>query len=142
MADRKAKVQVWIRRRSPSGGAWQVLLLLTRPDRGGFWQPVTGAVEAGESLTQAALREATEETGIQFIEQPRMLGIEFAFRDRWGNDAQETAFELEAPPDSNIKTDPSEHVESIWLTLEEAAPRLGYPTYAKALELLSKKKNK
>ncbi|MDO4696952.1 MAG: dihydroneopterin triphosphate diphosphatase [Neisseria sp.] len=44
-------------------GAGQVLLL-ERRDRAGFWQSVTGSVEAGEMPSAAALREVYEETGI------------------------------------------------------------------------------
>ena len=138
MADRRAKVQVWIRRPGPQG-FWQVLLLLTRPDRGGFWQPVTGSVETGESLPEAAIREATEETGIHFSAQPRELGVQFTFRDRWEKDSEETAFELEAPADAKVKVDPSEHVDFVWLTSDEAKSRLGYPTYVEALGRLSQK---
>lgn len=40
------------------------LLLKRNPSNGGFWQPVTGYVEPGESLSDAARREVEEETGI------------------------------------------------------------------------------
>ena len=40
------------------------LLLKRIPSRGGFWQPVTGGVNAGEDFTLAAKREVQEETGI------------------------------------------------------------------------------
>jgi 8-oxo-dGTP pyrophosphatase MutT (NUDIX family) len=39
------------------------LLLLESPHRRGIWEPVNGAVEAGETLLAAALREAREEAG-------------------------------------------------------------------------------
>ena len=41
------------------------ILLLERADRPGFWQSVTGSLEAGETPLQAALREVGEETGLQ-----------------------------------------------------------------------------
>ena len=40
------------------------ILLIERADRAGFWQSVTGSIEAGETLSQTALREVQEETGI------------------------------------------------------------------------------
>ena len=43
--------------------AREELLLLESPRRPGWWEPVNGAVEAGETLLEAALREVREETG-------------------------------------------------------------------------------
>jgi len=40
------------------------VLLMERADAPGFWQSVTGSQEAGETLTQTALREVFEETGL------------------------------------------------------------------------------
>ena len=40
------------------------LLLKRIPERGGFWQPVTGGVHEGENLDTAAKRELFEETQI------------------------------------------------------------------------------
>ena len=48
---------------SPLGA--DVLLLKRVPRLGGFWQGVTGAVEPGESLAEAAVRELFEETGFK-----------------------------------------------------------------------------
>lgn len=39
------------------------LLLLSSRRRPGLWEPVNGAVEAGETLLAAALREVHEEAG-------------------------------------------------------------------------------
>ncbi len=43
----------------------RVLLLRRRPERGGFWQTVTGSLEPGESPREAAARELHEETGVR-----------------------------------------------------------------------------
>jgi lipoyl(octanoyl) transferase len=43
----------------------QVLLLRRRPERGGFWQIVTGRLEPGEQPREAAARELFEETGVR-----------------------------------------------------------------------------
>ena len=43
----------------------EYLLLKRLPDRNGFWQPVTGGLEEGETLVEALRREIREETGIK-----------------------------------------------------------------------------
>lgn len=48
-------------------------LLLESPRRVGWWEPVNGAVDDGETLLQAALREAREEAGPEL--QVRPLGV-------------------------------------------------------------------
>ncbi len=52
--------------RTPEG----TYLLLKRIEReGGFWQPVTGFIEPGESPVHAALREVREETGLDLTRE-------------------------------------------------------------------------
>src|SRR5437588_2551793 len=41
----------------------RVLLLHRRPERGNFWQPITGSIEEGELPVDTARRELIEETG-------------------------------------------------------------------------------
>jgi 8-oxo-dGTP pyrophosphatase MutT (NUDIX family) len=54
-------VEVWIAFPRP----WRLLLLRRRPSHGGFWQGVSGRVEAFDaSLEAAARREMREETGL------------------------------------------------------------------------------
>jgi 8-oxo-dGTP pyrophosphatase MutT (NUDIX family) len=48
-------------------------LLLESPRRRGWWEPVNGAVEAGETLLEAALREVREEAGPELRVRP--LGV-------------------------------------------------------------------
>jgi len=49
------------------------LLLLESPLRPGWWEPVNGAVEARETLLEAALREVREEVGADVRVRP--LGV-------------------------------------------------------------------
>ena len=49
------------------------LLLLESPRRQGLWEPVNGAVDDGETLLEAALREVREEAGAGLRARP--LGV-------------------------------------------------------------------
>ena len=49
------------------------LLLLESPRRPGWWEPVNGAVDEGETLLEAALREVREEAGPDLRVRP--LGV-------------------------------------------------------------------
>jgi 8-oxo-dGTP pyrophosphatase MutT (NUDIX family) len=53
--------------------AREELLLLESPRRPGWWEPVNGAVDAGETLVEAALREVREEAGPDLRVRP--LGV-------------------------------------------------------------------
>jgi len=56
-------VQIVVFADGPEGRHY--LLLKRGESQGGFWQPVTGSLEMGETHKQAAVREVREETGIQ-----------------------------------------------------------------------------
>ena len=56
MARLPYQILIYICRR-PTPDTREYLLLKRTAARGGFWQGVTGGVEAGESFTQAAHRE-------------------------------------------------------------------------------------
>lgn len=138
-SDKSLKVQVWIH----SGG--KVLVLRTGPNRGSFWQPVTGHVEPGETLLDAARREAEEETGFHFKATPEPLGYAFDYLGQWGP-ALEHAFSLEAPSKAaergRVKLDSKEHVDSRWVMPEEALKLLKYDSNAEALRRLMRRLEK
>jgi dATP pyrophosphohydrolase len=57
------QVEAIIYRRN--GDEVEYLLLKRTPERSGFWQPVTGGVEEGETRKEALCREISEETGLK-----------------------------------------------------------------------------
>jgi len=123
----KSKVQVWIYRRGAQG--IQVLFLKLIDERGGFWQPVTGGVESGEGLLEAARREAFEETHLSFKGAPLPLEYSIRYPSRWGGEVEEVAFILEADPSAEVVWDSSEHVGFSWVDV-------GAPEWTKWVDLL------
>ena len=135
---KRLKVQVWIH--SGSSRETRVLLLKTRPDRGAFWQPVTGSVEKGETLAAAARREAGEETGLSFSGPLEPLDYSFSY-EKGDHQFEEHAFALRADaigPESDgpVRLDPREHTEYRWLLPDEALAMTRFPSNQKGLRLL------
>jgi lipoyl(octanoyl) transferase len=135
--DRRTVAAVAVR---PGG---EVLLLKRTPKKGGFWQPVTGRIEAGESPETAARREVEEELGTALPVEP--LGYVHAFapdpalsgRDRLEL-LEETAFLARAPAGWDPKLGP-EHSEHAWLPATEALERLPYAGLKRAVRLATRK---
>ncbi len=124
-------VQVVIIRESFHGR--EVLALRRIPARGGFWQPVTGRVEAGESFAETARREVGEELNLHVAPSDiHDLGYchSYALKREWlvnypqgttHND--EAAFAIFIGPEVEIRTDPGEHDAHEWLLPDAAFER-------------------
>ena len=106
----------------------EYLLLKRLPGRNGFWQPVTGGLEEGETRTEALRREIEEETGIKNLIRV-IEGLHyFEFSDP--NLNQEYVYGVEVSPAEDVVLDGKEHSEYRWCGIKDA------------LELLSWKENK
>jgi lipoyl(octanoyl) transferase len=124
----------------PVGADGRVLLLRRTPERGGFWQPVTGRLEAGEAPPEAARRELEEETGARVPVEP--LGYEHAFglepeiSARLGGAlvARETAFAARLPAGFAPRLG-DEHAEWAWFAPAEAAGMLQFAGLRRAVRL-------
>jgi len=121
----------------------RVLLLHRRPERGNFWQPITGGIEDGESPSEAARREVLEETGNPG--EPEEIGITQSFMiesqylsSRFGTPviASEVAFEAALDSRLPIRMDDEEHDEYGWFTFAEAYERIRWTDDREALERL------
>lgn len=126
------KVGVVVFQRGPDRRP-RYLLLQRPPEQGGWWGVVTGSVEQGESLSQAAIREAQEETGITDFRAVMSLGYIHTFHSR-GQTFQEHYYAIEVSPESTVRLS-YEHVAYRWATLEEALPLLRWPHWAEVLRL-------
>ena len=111
--------------------------MIERADRNGFWQSVTGSLDApDEDLALAATREVFEETGIEIDELSAgaLLNMhhqieyeiypEWRFRYAPGITRNiEHWFALKVPDNTPITLSPREHVAYEWLPYEEAAKK-------------------
>lgn len=121
---RTRTVSVTAVRCGPAGP--EVLLLRRIPERGGFWQPVTGRCMPGESAEAAATRELEEETGARLPVRSLSYRHSFAF----GGSVppvlvEEEAFAADWPADLECRAGP-EHDALEWVGIDEALRRLPF----------------
>jgi dATP pyrophosphohydrolase len=122
------------------------VLLIERADRAGFWQSVTGSIDAlDESLELAATRELFEETGIVADGETIVLrdwGVSNIYeiyptwRHRYAPGVTrntEHVFSVCVPRDIPITLSPREHVAHAWLPLLDAADRCFSASNAEAI---------
>ncbi|WP_079417251.1 dihydroneopterin triphosphate diphosphatase [Thiomonas intermedia] len=128
------------------------VLLIERAQQPGFWQSVTGSIDApGESLAATARREVAEETGIHTGTAALPSG---ALRDwhlanvyeiyplwrhrypagTWKN--TEHVFSLEVPAGTAVTLAAREHRAQVWLPWQEAARRCFSASNADAIRQL------
>ena len=110
------------------------VLLLERADRPGFWQSVTGSQNPGETLAQTAQREVGEETGLdagQFKltdwRKQNQYEIYRSWRSRYAPGVThntEHVFSLLLPQVSPITLAEREHLQYVWLPLNDAADKV------------------
>ena len=125
------------------------VLLLERADRPGFWQSVTGSQHAGESLTDTAIREVGEETGIDASRYPleawnlqNVFEIYPIWRHRYAPGVThntEHVFGLSVPRDVEVRVAPREHLQARWLDWREAAELVFSWSNRKAILLLGER---
>jgi lipoyl(octanoyl) transferase len=132
----------------------ELLLLRRVPERGGFWQTLTGKLELGEAPLAAAARELFEETGFApRLEEIRALGYAHAFAldpaflgeaasahrasasQRPPIFCRETAFAWRVEPGEEPRLDRREHEAHRWVALEDALPLLPFAGLRRAARL-------
>jgi len=124
------------------GSDWEYLLLRRVPNRGGFWQGVTGGVEEGEDLAEAARREFIEETGLvpselEKIDYSYTFPVEDRYRHLYTPDVEtiiEYVFVAYVDGQQEPKIDPEEHNEWKWCSVHEALELLTWSENIKALK--------
>ncbi|WP_342381640.1 lipoyl(octanoyl) transferase LipB [Myxococcus stipitatus] len=108
------------------GSEARVLLVRRRPERGGFWQILTGRVESDEAPAQAAARELDEETGLRLPVEDLAYRHAFAVGETLPPVlAEESGFAVHAPPDAQVRLGP-EHDAFEWVDVPTALERLPF----------------
>jgi dATP pyrophosphohydrolase len=125
------------------------VLLIERADRPGFWQSVTGSVDADdEPLDLTARREVQEETGIiagalHDWGLANVYEIYPVWRHRYAGHVThntEHVFGLEVAPGTTVTLNPREHLRHAWLPWRDAADRCFSPSNAEAILLLPRQR--
>lgn len=117
---------------------YKYLMMKRTEDRGGFWQPVTGGVEDGESISEAAIREVFEEAGYKSDEIKNLIDLDYSFQFKLKNKdwwITEYVFGAEVSHPDFIRL-PREHEKVIWCSYEEALKLLKWDTNIETLKLL------
>jgi lipoyl(octanoyl) transferase len=125
----------------PVGADGRVLLLRRSEARGGFWQPVTGRIEAGEAPEAAACRELLEETGADAAVAPLDYRHAFALEPALVRGAppgvlvaEETAFVARLADGFACRIS-DEHAEHAWFERAQAIEKLRFAGLKKAVRL-------
>jgi lipoyl(octanoyl) transferase len=121
----------------------RVLLLHRRPERGNFWQPITGSIEDGESPLDTARREIHEETGHR--SEPEDLDLRQSFmiesqvlESRYPSPivAAESSFVAQLSSHATIHMDADEHDQFGWFSFAQAYEKIRWTDDREALEKL------
>ena len=117
-------------------GKIEYLLLKRLPERNGFWQPMTGGMEEGETREEALRREIMEETGVKNLVAVIEGLYYFEFSDP--NPNQEYVYGVEVSASEEIVFDRREHSEYRWCNFQEALRLLHWKENKAALRRLNK----
>lgn len=127
------------------------VLLLERADKPGFWQSVTGSIEAHDANLQAtAMREVMEETGIDASKHTLtdwQCSNEYEIYPHWRhryapgvshNTEHQFGLMLAAPVPVNLAA--LEHTAYVWVDWQDAIKQVFSWTNVDALERLAERK--
>lgn len=141
MSVRPDLVACWLFRvdAAPDRGL-EILLIRRAPDRmyAGLWQCVTGKLEAGERIADAALREVLEETGLGATDIEAFLETDIV---NWFHESAvdgilcEAVFAARIRPQAEVRVS-HEHDGFRWLSPDDARAIVTWPAYRRAIDFL------
>jgi 8-oxo-dGTP pyrophosphatase MutT (NUDIX family) len=140
MSARPDLVACWLFRLDPDGRP-EILLIRRAPGRmyPGLWQCVTGKLEPGERIADAALREVAEETGLRAADLEAFFETDLV---NWFHEASLDALLCEAVFAARVRADARvvlsfEHDDARWLPVLEAKALVTWPAYERAIDLVA-----
>ena len=136
MSVRPDLVECWVFRVDASGGV-EILLSRRAPQRifPGLWQCVTGGVEPGERIPQAALREVEEETGLGGADIEAFYDLDQVapFYDEGGDAVVVAAIFAVRVRLGAVPRASHEHDAMRWVPADEAPSLAIWPSYAESV---------
>ena len=117
---------------SPPGGSIPEVILVGRA-ADGFWVLPKGTPEQGETHEQAALREVTEETGVQTRIVGKIGSIHYGFTRQGQRYSKEVLYYLMEPVGGDVSLHDDEYDDARWFNLDTAAEHLVYTDEADIL---------
>lgn len=122
-------------------GKLEFLLLKRTKDDDGFWQPVTGHMEVGETIADTLKREVVKETGIHKFKDltEQLYSYEWYSDDQdeaRGEKGRDIVFGAEVRPETEVKLNPKEHDAYEWLSYQDALLRLKWDGNKESLRRL------
>lgn len=125
------------------GDQLEYLLLKRIKSRGSVWQGVTGRVEDGEEISEAARRELVEETSLEpLLVKDLHFSFSYLVKDEWRylfpDDVEKvTVFAFAALMKTNQDPliDPHEHDQWFWCNIEKAMELVDWSDNQAALKL-------
>ena len=136
MSLRPDLVECWVFRVSPSAGV-EILLIRRATHRifPGLWQCVTGGIEPGERVPEAALREVREETGLAGADIEAFYDLDQVapFYDEGADSVVVSAIlAVRVRPDA-VAAVSWEHDDMRWLPASEVPAAVVWPSYAETV---------
>jgi 8-oxo-dGTP diphosphatase len=108
-------------------------VLLTQRRDFPIWVLPGGAVDDGESLAQAAIRETREETGLE-VELTRLVGV--YSRPHWRNGGDHSTLFAAQPIGGNLQTVTDETLDARYFDPDELPDALGWWHHERVLDAL------
>jgi|SRR3989344_2330557 len=100
------------------------------PDIKGRWDIVGGRINAGSTLLENLKREIKEETGLELIGDPKLIGAQDIIKN---SDFHVVRLTYVGKADGEVKLDTSENDKYQWCSWEELGKMDGLDTYFKEL---------